>query len=231
MTKYKILFISICCLLSCLMTSADAETKYNAKIFASNNTQIIDVTSAYKRLIGMPQLQLHNTMLNVIQGDHLEQGEFDNVLGTYQMLDEKKVTADNSQIFYTSPQQYLSNEDLFKLSAELAVALKQESVAVFIANKQSLIADVEVSFPAHPPTINKIINLINQQLPAKYHQAFSLYLDVKGPNVFSPKVTKIEWLGSKISLEEVKKVFSSKNIIFRTGLAFLVYKNGAVDQL
>lgn len=86
-----------------------------AKFFASNNTNIIDTDTAYGRLSGTVQHNLYKTMLNIFQKAHLEQGEFENILGAYQMSSDKKITADNSEIFYVSPQQILSNENVFKI--------------------------------------------------------------------------------------------------------------------
>lgn len=109
--------------------------------------------------------------------------------------------------------------------------MKQESVAVFIPNNQQKLGDIEVIFSTHFRSIDSAIRIIKQKLPISYQQAFTLHLNMKGLNLFNPKVTAIEWLGSKISLEEIQKSFPHEKVIFHYGSAVLVYKNGAVEYL
>lgn len=231
MKMSKFVFLAGSTLLIALITPAYSSQNNQTKFFASNNTGIIDIGSAYQRLIGLPQVNLQNNMIRVLQNNHMEQGKLEDVLGAYEMATEKKVTADNSEIFYTSPQQVLTNEDVFKVGQELATALKQESVAVFIPSDQSSISDIEVNFTAQAPSINQITNLINKNLPLLYQQAFSLRLNTKGLNLFKPTVSRIEWLGSQIKLNEIRQAFPGKKLTFQRGSAYLVYKNGSIQHL
>lgn len=45
------------------------------------------------------------------------------------------------------------------------------------------------------------------------------------------KIAGVEWLGSKIKLEEVKKAFPAGTINYRYGKVYLVYQNGQKEQL
>ena len=45
------------------------------------------------------------------------------------------------------------------------------------------------------------------------------------------KVTKIEWLGSRENIDEIKKAFPEENISSHKGQAYLVYKNGQTESL
>ena len=203
---------------------------HSAEFFASNNTKEIDLQTAYHRLIGIEQSNLQNNMINVMQKNHVEQGKFEDILGTYRMSSDKNITADNTERFITSPGQNLSDEKVFSLAKELAVKLNQDSVAVFIPS-QSGLGDITVSFTSHQPSINEAVNMLHDKLPELYNQAFSLHLIKKCGDFNNAKVTEIEWLGSKISLEAIKKVFPSEKIDSRYGKVFLVYQNGTQKQL
>jgi hypothetical protein len=202
-----------------------------SKFFASNNTGEINIETAYKRLESITQHQLQNNMISIIQHNHLEQGKFTDILGTYRMSSDQQMTADNTEIFYSSPYQPLSTEQIFSSAQQLANALKQESVAVFIANDQTAIGNICVKFTTSQPTISQAINLLHNKLPDIYNQAFSLHLNYHPQNFNTAKVTKIEWLGNQIKLDEIKKAFPNDKIFSYSGKAYLVYKNGQVDPL
>jgi hypothetical protein len=162
----------------------------SADIFISNNTKAISLKTAYERLTGKEQHGLQNTMIDVLQKAHIEQGKFKDILGTYRMSNDPKTTADNTERFNTSPNQNLSDDDIFSLAKELAIILNQESVAVFIPDP-SVVGKISVRFTSSQPTINEIVNIIHEKLPPLYSQAFSIYLTEKQGEFDSAKVSEI----------------------------------------
>jgi hypothetical protein len=200
------------------------------EFFASNNTAQISIQTAYDRLIDTPQTDLQNQMISVFQNEHIEQGRFEDILGAYSMSSDNKVTADNSERFSTSPYQKLSEEKLFSLAKELAITLNQDSVAVLIPNK-SIIGEINVNFASHQFSINEVITILHDKLPASYSQAYSLHITNKYHGFDNAKVNSIEWLGSKMNVDEVKKAFPLENVNYQYGKVYLVYKNGQHEQI
>src|SRR5437868_13615515 len=92
------------------------------------------------------------------------------------MSTDQNITADNSEIYITSPYQGVSQEKAFFLAKQLTNILKQDSVAVFIPTKQAVIGDIIIQFKSHAYTIDETIHLIQDKLPAQYSKAFSLHL-------------------------------------------------------
>jgi len=210
-------------------TSAFAD---NIEFFASNNTQEIDLQTAYNRLKGPEQLALQNTIIGIAQKNHLEQGRFEDLLGTYKMSSDQNVTADNSEIFIASSYQKISTDKVFMIAKQLANTLKQDSIAVFISAKQPVIGDTVVKLTSHAYTINQVIKLIQDTLPTQYSQAFSLHLNNSScSNLDTTTVNEVEWLGSKTKPEDIKKSFPNEEITYQYGKAYLVYKNGQKEQL
>lgn len=207
-----------------------ASNKHSVEFFASNNTSIIDLQTAYARLNGDEQSELQNTMIEIMQENHIEQGKFEDILGTYQMSNDKRITADNTEHFITSPLQYLSNDMYFSLAKALATKLNQDSVAVFIPDDANL-GDVTVSFGSHQPSINELVSKIQDTLPEQYNNAFSLHLSKNSSNFANAKVAEVEWLGSTMNIDVIKKAFPSEKISFRDGKVYLVYKDGRIEQL
>lgn len=206
----------------------------NASIefFSSNNNQEIDLRKAYDRLNGAPQKQLQNDIIRIIQNGHLQQGKFEDILGTYQMSTDKNITADNSEIFYTSPNQALSKQQAFSLAVKLANALDQDSIAVFIPLEKPVLGSVSVQFiPQDHYSINDTIKIVQQNLPISYRQAFSLHLKNTCNGFDQASVQTIEWLGSHIHIHDIKKAFPQEKISTQNGTAYLVYKNGKVESL
>lgn len=201
-----------------------AENKSSIEFFSSNNTNMIDVVKAYKRLTGKAQVELKNTIVTILQKNHIEQGILENILGIYQM------SADNSEIFYTSPKQIFSDKQIFALAKQLANALNQESVAVFIPSKDTSVSDVTITFNQQPG-IEEIIKLIHERLPTAYSLAFSLHLTTTQCGLNRTKVSSIEWLGSKINIAEIRNVFPKESITYQLGRSYLIYKNGTVKLL
>jgi hypothetical protein len=212
------------------LTTSTGFANSSIEFFASNNTKEINLPTAYERLAGKKQLDLQNSIIDIMQENHIEQGKEEAILGTYQMSSDQHITADNSEHFRTSPKQPLSDDKVFSLAKELAIHLKQESVAVFIPN-QSTIGNITVSFTSHQPTIDEIINIIHEKLPHSYSQAFSMHL-VNTRNEFNTvKVSEIEWLGSKIHLEDIQKAFPNEKINYANGNVFLVFQNGQKEPI
>ena len=211
-------------------TSVFAHNQSPVEFFASNNTGEITLQTAYHRLTGKEQINLQNKMINFLQKNHIEQGRFENSLGTYRMSTDQHITADNTDIFSTSPYQPLSDDTVFALAKKLAILLNQDSVAVFISDKSSL-GDITVNFTSHKPTIDEVTTRIHDKLPALYNQAFSIHLANTCSGFNNEKVASIEWLGSKLKLKDVKTAFPSEKITAHNGKVYLVYQNGKREQL
>ena len=223
-------YILICCFFLLASSAVFATNSHSAEFFASNNTKEINLQTAYKRLLGVEQSDLQNSIILILQKNHIEQGKFEDILGTYRMSGDKNITADNTEHFVTSPEQHLSNEIVFYLAKEMAIKLKQDSVAVLIPN-QSTLGGVTIRFTSQQPCINEVVNMLHKNLPKLYNQAFSLHLSNKCGDINHVKVTEIEWLGSNINLEVIKKAFPLEKIDFRYGKVFLVYQNGQNEKL
>ncbi len=230
MTIYKNTISSIACLSLFAANIAFANNESSVEFFASNNNKEINLQTAYDRLTGQEQYDLKNNMINILQKNHIEQGKFENILGTYRMSKDQNITADNTEDFNTSPYQHLSDEKVFLIAKELAVSLHQDSVAV-LTSDQSSIGDVTVSFTSHQPGINEVTALLHDKMPPLYNQAFSIHLTKTYDGFNNAKVAAIEWLGSKINLEDVKKAFPSDKVSYRYGKVFLVYQDGRREQL
>lgn len=203
----------------------------STEFFASNNTNEIDLQTAFHRLCGKEQQELQNKTIDIIQKEHLEQGKFENLLGNYKTSDQK-LTADNSEKIITSAYQKLSPEKTFKIAEQLAVLLKQESIAVFIPDEEQLIGDTVLKLQSHPYSINETIKLIHDTLPAHYSEAFSLHLNNNiCSNFDNAIVDEVEWLGSNIKSEEITQAFPQEKMTVHHGKAYLVYKDGQKEQL
>lgn len=230
MSVYKCIITAISCLFLFSANVTFAQNKPSVEFFASNNTKEINIQTAYDRLTGTEQSALQNAMINIMQKNHIEQGKFEGILGMYRMSSDKNITADNTEQFNTSPYQNLSNEKIFSLAKKLAITLNQDSIAVLIPN-QSAIDDITVSFTSKQLGINETLSILHDKLPSLYNQAFSLHLVNKCNGFNEAKVAEVEWLGSKINPEEVKKAFPLEKINFHYGKVFLVYRDGRKEQL
>lgn len=224
-------YVMTLCMALCVTAQAFAQVTNSAEIFASNNTGHIHLPTAYHRLIGKAQQQLKETLTRLIQKQHLEQGSFDRLLGTYRMSSTQTVTADNTAVFMTSPYQVLSQQTLFDLAKAAAVALNQESVAVFAPSKEAKIGDVSMTFVGELPSVQQTIVMIGKKLPSAYSEAFSLHLKNTCGDYTQATVSSIEWLGSSIKLNTLKKAFPTNTFSSQHGEAYLVYKNGRTVRL
>ena len=211
-------------------TSVFAHNPSPVEFYASNNTGEITLQTAYDRLTGKEQINLQNKMINLLQKHHIEQGRFEDSLGTYRMSTDQHITADNTDIFSTSPYQHLSDDTVFALAKKLAILLNQDSIALFISDKSSL-GNITVNFTSHKPTIDEVTTLVHDKLPALYNQAFSIHLANTCGRFNDAKVASIEWLGSKLNIEDIKTAFPSEKISSRNGKVYLVYQNGQKEQL
>jgi hypothetical protein len=230
MSRYKFTITAISCLFLFSANMTFAQNKPSIEFFASNNTKEISIENAYDRLQGTEQSDLQNSMINIMQKNHIAQGKFEDILGTYRMSSDRNMTADNTEHFNTSPYQNLSDEKVFSIAKELAITLNQDSVAVLIPTP-STVGDITVSFTSKPLGINETVSMLHAKLPDLYNQAFSLHLVNECNGFDNAKVTAVEWLGSKININEVKKAFPLEKINFRYGNVFLVYQNGQKEQL
>jgi hypothetical protein len=206
-----------------------AATPNSVEIFASNNTGEISIQTAYQRLEGAEQRGLKNSMIDILQTKHIEQGRFVSILGVYQMAD-KNLTGDNTEMFYASPLQHFFKEEVFGLAAKLLVVLKQESIAVFFPDERSPDGDLYVIFKSHQPSIKNVIKTIHEKLPANYAAAFSLHLVDNKVGFDQARVKEVEWLGSK-DLNAIKKAFPAAEFSTRHGKAYLVYGDGRIEDL
>ena len=217
------------CLLLITANFAFADSNHSVEFFASNNTNTISIQTAYNRLTGKEQRQLQSNIISVLQKHHIEQGEFEHILGTY-LLQDQSITADNTDHFNSSPNQHLSDREIFSIAQELANILNQESIAVLIPT-DAKIGEITVSFTSQQPRIEETIKLLHDKLPPVYSNAFSLRLANTCQGFDQAKVAKIEWLGSKINLQEIKNAFPQENVSFHYGKSFLVYKDGHKEPL
>lgn len=208
--------------------------KNSIEYFASNNTNEIDLLTAFNRLQGKEQQQLQNDTISVMQKEHLEQSQFENLLGTYKMTSSQNTTADNTEKLITSAYQQLSTEKIFRIAKELANSLKQESIAVFVPINGT-VGDTILHLKSQRYTIDETIKIIREKLPAEYNQAFSLHLAYTDNTICysfdHAIVNEVEWLGSSINAEDIKKVFPQEDIDIFYGKAYLVYKNGQIELL
>jgi hypothetical protein len=227
--RTSILKTSFIILLS-LVSASFAAAQHSVEIFASNNTEEINVEAAYKRLDGPEQRALKNNIIDILQAKHFEQGRFVSILGVYQMAD-KNLTGDNTEIFYASPQQHFFKEEIFAMTAKLLVALQQESIAVFFPDERLPDGDFYVVFKSQQPLIKNVIKTIHEKLPANYASAFSLHLVDHAVGFEQARVKEIEWLGSKVNVVVIKKAFPTAEFSAQHGKAYLIYKDGRIEDL
>jgi len=222
-------FIGIAML--CYLQITYAAGTSSISFFASNNADVIKPQQAYERLLSEAQDQLNTTMVEVMQSNHMEQSKSEDIIGMYQMESGRNVTADNTKMFTTSPYQIISNTKAFELAKELAKALKQESVAVFIPDADASISDTVIHLKSHPYHLDETLKLINETLPHEYSQAFSIHLGNKLGGYENTTISSIEWLGSKIDPKVIHKIFPKEEMLSRHGKTFLVFKNGQKEEI
>jgi hypothetical protein len=201
------------------------------EFYASNTTTAIDLQAAYKRLQGSEQQSLKQKMLGVLQKNHIENGKFIDVLGTYQMATEGNTTADNTDTFITSPNQPISEKNAFSIAKQLAESMQLENVTVFIPSDNASVGKLKIKFTSHEPTVSEVVELVHQNLPIAYSQAYSLQLENTHTTFNKAKVSEIVWLGSMIDLKEVRKAFPNEKISYEKGMAYLVYQDGMNEKL
>ncbi|QRN03937.1 hypothetical protein GH742_08660 [Legionella sp. MW5194] len=227
MTKSMRFFLGFSFL--CKVISAAAWS--SVSFFASNNTGIIQPEQAYQRLLSEAQSQLKNTIIDIMQAHHLEQSQCEDGIGMYQMAGDGHLTADNGKIFTTSPYQALTDEAVLSLSQQMAMALQQESVAVFIPNEEAETADTVVHLNSRDYPLAQTIQRINERLPADYTRAFTLHFGSKYGDFEQATISSIEWLGRNIDPAVIQAAFPDEQITTKHGKAFLVFKDGEVMAL
>ncbi|KTC91822.1 MULTISPECIES: hypothetical protein [Legionella] len=200
------------------------------ELFFSNNTDVIQINEAYSRLVSASQKKMHEQVIAILQRNHIEQGTFKDALGMYQIT-TCDISADNSSRFISSSQQPLSKKVIFSLSRELVTKLNQESIAVFFPNNDFPVSDTTLHFTTVQPTIVEALNLIKQQLPINFSQAFSMYLDNECEDFDTIKVVAIEWLGQRVNADLIRQAFPQEIIHSRHGEAYMVYRDGSKKSL
>lgn len=228
--KNKIFALSLFFLV--FVTPVFAENEPSAEFFVSNNTSKINMRMAYARFVGQEQHDLVNNFVLFLQKNHVEQGTFESLLGSYFSLSINEVISDNTEVFRVSPHQSFSDVKLFSLAKDLASFFHQESVAVFIPRAEKH-ADVVVHFVSNSPGVWEALRIVHNKLPAFYSEGFSLHLvDACSSIPFdTAKVSQIEWLGSRVNIDDVKKAFPAEKITVQYGEAFLIYQNGRREKL
>lgn len=226
---HMFVFVSLIMLL--LVNIAYGQAPVVVKFFVSNNTRAITLATAYARLGHKAQKKLENGVIGVMQLNHMEQGSYESILGTYQLADGGQITADNSEIFTTSPYQAISTDKAKKLAKRLSKVLHQQSVALFISDKTQGIGRVCVKFRGDKPSIVDLVNTIHGRLPLRYSQAFSLHLQNTRGNIDSVAVNSFEWLGSNLDSDLLAQVFLGQSIASQHGTAYLVYQDGVATKL
>ncbi|KTC79579.1 hypothetical protein [Legionella cherrii] len=213
-----------------LLSAAGYTKTNNIQFFYSNNTQILDMEKAFQCLIGKEQHQLKKDATRILQRQHMELGEFKNALGTYTVQEKKLFTAENSEIFFVSPLQKLSQKKAFLVATILAKHLKQESVAIFIPNKTDSIAHIKLVFRHNKFTITEVLQLI-QKLPGSMKQAFTMRLKNLHFGFDFTEVQSIEWLGNDLDTTEIKHLFPFDTLLTDNGEAYLVFNTGHYQKL
>ena len=203
----------------------DASVEY----FVSNNTQEIDLATAYQRLTQQAQHDLQNQIILLMQKQKLIQGQFQDILGAYRMATDNKITADNTEHITLAPNQDFSEKKAFAFAQTLARTLNQESVAVLIPHAGTI--GGSTIHLTHPLSIQSVITLLHDKLPALYSQAFSLHLNHACNDKNSATVDQIEWLGSQIHPNEIKAAFPNDTLTIQYGNVYLIYQNGEKKPL
>lgn len=221
-------------LISLLLNTPIVSHAHNAPsvtFYASNNTATINEERAYERLTGKPQHELNDKLIRILQKNHIEQGELENILGMYQMDKSRQTSSDNTEAFHASPSQKLSNKQIFSLAQEIARNLNQESVAVFIPSEKSTSGYILLTLKSHPYNIKETMAIIREKLPATYSSALSLHLNNTCGDINKAHVSTIEWLGNKAHLKEIQKAFPKEIASFQAGATYLVYQDGHTKML
>jgi hypothetical protein len=208
-----------------------ADQRPAVEFFYSNNKGEISVQAAYKRLTGDEQKLLQNDIIKLMKVNHVNQGHSEDILGTYFMSTDKKITADNTEIFSIPVTDRLAKERIFAIAKKIADTFDQESVAVFIPENKKAVGDIKIIFLKNRPSINQVIQVIHEKLPASYSQAFSLHIANETDDYDHARITAVEWLGKKAKFDELKKAFPNDKVSYQHGKSYLIYKDGRVEAL
>lgn len=196
-----------------------------SKIFVSNNQKIISPTNAYERMYDNAQKTLENKTINTLQHGHYEEGRMENVLGAYTLSSSQTITADNTLIFKTSPNEHSEKEKIIQTATQLAKRFNQESVAVFIDNNNVVDYDTILTFKGKKPTY-KTIKPTLLALRAYGLSAFSIHFQSDKTDLPNARVRSIEWLSSQDNRALLKQYFNRARINEKRGLGLLVYQDG-----
>jgi len=199
--------------------------------FVSNNTQTLSPQAAFDRLTGPEQASLETAAAAVLQGNAVLECRSEPVLGAYTYTRDGSETADNTETYETAPQQLLPTSTVFTIAAQLCGALGQESVAVMIPASQGQVCDLKVTFASPTQTIAAVIASLQAALPAAFTQAYSIHLNVPYGTYPLETVAAVEWLGSQLDQDILRKAFPNDTVTVLTGSALLVHKDGTTEPL
>lgn len=201
-----------------------------AKIFVSNNTKIISPSEAYKRLYGEAQDSLQHKTIRTLQQFHYQQGRISRALGAYHMKSANKITADNTLVFTTAPNDVIKKQKAVQTATFLAKQFHQEAVALFIDNDTLSGSDIVIKFNNKHPRYDDIKKKMFL-LESKGLASFSLYFQGKQGDFNHQKISAIEWLTTHEKREFLKKLFKDGSVQERHGEASLVFKDGHTEHL
>jgi hypothetical protein len=201
-----------------------------SKLFAANNTSTISINEAFDRVNGEAQGDLKDTTINTLQNDHYEQGRISNAVGTYYMRSRDEMTADNTLVYTTSPQESIPEEKIIRTAATLAKDLNQESVAVFVTDGNPSNSDILIGVDDQNLSYSELKNKI-PQLEAIGLSTFTVYFKGSPCTLDSAKISAIEWLTTHDKLEQLKKVFAGGQVQEETGEALLVFNDGHTEVI
>jgi len=222
----KLVFILIIASQKCLAAQE------SIAFYFSNSTSTISLSQAFCRLCSKDQVELQKTAITLMRQEHINKIELQDLLGFYRIYKTKNMTADNSEKLVINDSPQLSSKKAFKIAGKLANALNQESVAIFLPDDNMKGGQLIIRLMSHQYTIQEITNIIHKKLPKQYNQGFSLHL--KNPCYASfedATVEEVEWLGTKIKQNDVKKLFPQDNVTYHLGRAYLVYSDGKKQSL
>ena len=210
-----------------LITSSRA---FAAKLFVSNNTNSISPVQAFKRLHDKVQSSLIFTAITSLQEGHYQQGRISSSLGNYVGSDDR-VTADNTLVFTTSPLEKRSKVQISEIAQKMANTFHQESVAVFLSNKNAEDVDTTIYFKKRAISYADFQEKI-PLLKSVGLDAYTLYLNGNSSAKLEERqIVKIEFLSSKTKEAILSRIFSGNTVVSTPGDAFLVFEDGHTSMI
>lgn len=223
---YKNLFKALLVTISMIPLSYASEPNNSPTLYMSNNTKQISIDKAYARLLSSDQLELENNVINILQKNQIQQGQFTTLLGVY------KNYGDNTKQFTFSPYEKISESSLNNIAHEIATSLHQDSVLVFIPGVCLETKEINIELPKNPELkFKQVFKIIHKNLDSNYTQNFSILLDNSYSGINKSTVTNIIWFGKNFDIAKLKKAFPNSKIKERCGNAYLIYQDGKQESL